>query len=149
MTFKNLLENYIYDNNDDINLSINFKNAKKVKNNLYKYQDQYFYGKNDQYIAGIEYFSHKNNILYISVTHSIERGGLLKLFYLIPRTKYIISDTNLSSAAFKFWEKIAKDTSKEKVFMDYNDDIVHTFTKYTDTEIKMIKSSDYRIGLKV
>jgi hypothetical protein len=149
MKFRTIYENYIYANNDDIDLSSEFQNSKNVKGDLYKSKEHYFYAPNGVYAAGLSYFSHKNGILFISITHSIERGGLLKLFNLLPRTKYIISDINLSSAAFKFWEKIAKDTSKTKVFMDYSDKIVHTFTKYTDIEQKMIKSTDYRIGLKI
>jgi len=149
MTFRSLIENCIYINNNNINLINEFPNAKKIKNNLYKSKDCFFYTRNDKYIAGIEYFSFKNGILYISVTHSIERGGLLKLFCIIPRLKYVISDTNLSLPAFKFWEKLAKDTTKTKIFVDYTDKIVHTFTKYTDIEQKMIKSTEYRIGLKL
>ena len=149
MTFKDLIENSIYTSDNNISLINDFKNAKKVKKDLFKSKEHYFYAPDDKYVAGLEYFSHENGILFLSVTHSVERGGLLKLFDILPRTKYIISDVNLSHAAYKFWVKIAKDTSKTKVFMNYLDEIVHIFTKFTQKEEDMLNSSDYRIGLKI
>ena len=116
---------------------------------IYEYKGTYYLIKDNQYVAHVQDYNEKlkNKTLNIISASSEERGAYrVLLIALLQKIKYIVSDSILSVSATKFWEKIIKDTSVNKVVFNTDDNIEY---RGNDSQIlhKYFQNPDFRIGL--
>lgn len=161
-TFREIAENDINKNladADEYDCSNVWNNIKKIPKkkgsyngfDIYKVKDYYFIIKEEKYVGHINVSAEENKTIFISTGFSNIRGaykslllGLLK----VTTNKRIISDVFLSTPATKFWQRIIDDTSIEKVFLDYNDEIVLQSKTISNEEVKKyFEDGEFRVGI--